>query len=273
MLPDFIIAGTPRAGSTTLSAYCVRHPGIGITYPTELHFFDRDCNYNQGMGHYSCFFEHCVKGGDTAEKVGETTPSYIFRNIKSDQDMFRMQRNQVMTTEEQECAPVRIWHHLPDVKIIMSLRDPVERTYSEYLADYVKKRYKKQFSDVIKKHLRDPDNSILLSKSLYSFHLKKWFELFPPEQIKVIVLEEWKKQPDIIKDMFRFIGVDPDVEIEPQKWNDYKTVCRNYGSRRVVKPSMDRRTRRLLYEFYKPEIERTEKLLDRDLSVWKAKKP
>lgn len=104
--PLFIVAGTQKSGTTALAAYLSLHPNITMSKKKELHFFDKNNNYQQGMVHYLEEFIHT----ENTMMYGEATPFYL--------------------ASRQACA--RIAKHLPDAKLIILLREPVQRAYSEY---------------------------------------------------------------------------------------------------------------------------------------------
>lgn len=104
--PLFIVAGTQKSGTTALAAYLTLHPNITMSTKKELHFFDKNNNYQQGLVYY---YDDFVKT-ETTMMFGEATPSYV--------------------ASRAACA--RITKHFPDTKLIILLREPVIRAYSEY---------------------------------------------------------------------------------------------------------------------------------------------
>ncbi|RLF35719.1 MAG: sulfotransferase, partial [Thermoplasmata archaeon] len=102
MLPNFVIAGPPKSGTTSLLFYLERHPDVFVI--NEPHFFSR--NYEKGIEWYESLFEKHKK----EKAVGEKSPSYFF----------------------DPKVPLRIKKHIPDVKLIFIFRDPIKRAYSEY---------------------------------------------------------------------------------------------------------------------------------------------
>lgn len=104
--PFFIIAGTQKSGTTALAAYLTHHPGIQFAKKKEVHFFDKKDNYNAGIQKYLSFFSE-VEG---KQVYGEATPYYI-----ASRDACR-----------------RISEYYPQVKMIILLREPTKRMYSEY---------------------------------------------------------------------------------------------------------------------------------------------
>ncbi len=105
-LPNFVYIGPGKSGSTWLHETLSRHPEVYLTPAKELHFFDR--YYDRGLDWYVDHFKHA---GPQHLVVGEVCTSYLFSRE----------------------APARLRDSLPDVKLMMTLREPVERTYSSYL--------------------------------------------------------------------------------------------------------------------------------------------
>ena len=104
--PTFIIVGVMKAGATSLFGAVRRHPQVGKPSKKELHFFDRKNYTRLGMEWYEQHFEL----GPKQIAVGEATPAYVYE------------------AETRE----RIAENLPDVRLIISLRDPVRRAYSHF---------------------------------------------------------------------------------------------------------------------------------------------
>ena len=115
LLPDFLIIGTQRGGTTSLYNYLVEHPGIGAASIKEVHFFDTP-HFKQGLawyrGHFPSAFqryyvERSLKHGFV---TGEASPYYLFHPH----------------------APKRVAGLMPQMKLIVMLRNPVDRAYSHY---------------------------------------------------------------------------------------------------------------------------------------------
>jgi len=105
-LPNFLIVGAAKSGTSTLIGYLRRHPQIFMAN-SEIHFFDLDENFNRGLGWYSNFFAKAK--GEIA--IGEKTPGYTYHSFAPQ-------------------ASLRIHQHFPEMKLIWIFRDPVERVYS-----------------------------------------------------------------------------------------------------------------------------------------------
>ena len=116
MLPTFLIAGAARAGSTSMFKALGQHPAIGHPFlrgTREVHFFDN--NYDRGLGWYQSLFPFKAQMARAARSVGVTTPHAFESGVYY---MFH------------PLAPERIKRDLPDVKLLVLLRDPVERAFS-----------------------------------------------------------------------------------------------------------------------------------------------
>jgi Sulfotransferase domain len=104
--PDFMIVGAQKAGTTALYEYLSQHPQIQPTKEKELHYFNCDARYKNGIEFYRSFFQPVVE----SKLAFDASPGYLHNPE----------------------APGRIYAHNPDVKIIILLRDPVERAYSAW---------------------------------------------------------------------------------------------------------------------------------------------
>src|SRR5205823_10005526 len=131
LMPDFIIIGTMRGGTTSLYSYLTAHPYIGSAYMKEVHFFD--VYYSKGLPWYRAQFPSSVQKY-YAERVqkqsfitGEASPYYLFHPH----------------------APKRIAKILPQVKLIVLLRNPVSRAYSHYYHEVTGGHEKLSFEEAI----------------------------------------------------------------------------------------------------------------------------
>ena len=107
-LPDFLIVGVMKGGTTSLFRYLVRHPQVLPPFRKEIKYFD--CNYINGQNWYQAHFPLKKKFVGGSKLTGEATPYYIFHPQ----------------------APMRIAEALPEAKIIILLRNPIDRAYSHY---------------------------------------------------------------------------------------------------------------------------------------------
>ena len=105
-LPDFIMIGGMKCGTTSLFQYLQQHPGVSRVYVEEVHFFD--LHYGRGLNWYRAHFP--VKGKGEATICGDDSPYYIFHPL----------------------VPARVREDVPGAKLIALLRNPVDRAYSHY---------------------------------------------------------------------------------------------------------------------------------------------
>jgi len=188
-LPNFIIFATRKAGTTSLYHYLSQHPEIYMSTLKGSRFFlfdperpERGKNIPvKSVEDYKAFFGGADKSG--ARAIGEASPSYL----------------------GSEGAAQRISAIIPDVKLIASLRNPVDRSYSHYLMSM---RYRSKRDRV---PLSAANFQTWADVGLYAKNLKPWFKLFDRSQFKIIILEEWKSDtPAMLRDLHRFLSVEED---------------------------------------------------------------
>ena len=178
-LPDFLVIGAARAGTTWLDTLLRTHPNVYLpTQRKEVHYFDK--NYARGQQWYSQFFPS-ENNASQFGAVGETTPRYLY---------------------EPE-VPARIADMLPDVHLIAILRHPVDRVQSHYglaVRDRAAHGDPARFIE---------ENPHAIAMSRYGEQLNRYADLFDREQIHVIILEEAVQEPaQTMEAVGRHIGVD-----------------------------------------------------------------
>ena len=195
-LPDFIIGGAPRCGTTWLYQALDRHPGIHLAKPVrpEPKFFLVDSEYAKGLAYYSDTWFSDVPAGAVA---GEKSTNYF----------------------ESRMAAERIAQALPDVKLVFLLREPAARAVSNYrfsrmhgLEDLgfaaaleAEGHREQQYED----RFRFMRPFSYFSRGCYARHLAHWLELFSRDQILIRSFEGLVTAPgDTLADVQRHLGVD-----------------------------------------------------------------
>ena len=175
MTPTFLYIGTSKAGSTWLFNVLAQHPQVFLASSKGLYFFDS--HFDRGEEWYLSHFARA--GGRRAR--GEVSHSYL-------------------SSPE---AAARIARMNPDMRLLVCLREPVDRAFSDYL-DLVKNgQYAGPFTDAIERFPR------LLDRGRYATHLRRYYDVFPREQIQVQLFDDLRVDAQLYADRtFDFLGVD-----------------------------------------------------------------
>lgn len=242
-LPDFIIVGTVRSGSTSLYYNICQHPSVLSADYDEIGFFDS--NYHLGINWYRSMFP-TRKQIESRKKetgfaiTGEDTPFYFWK----------------------EEAAKRIYEMNQNMKIIVICRNPVDRAYSNYNLSVRDETEKLTFEEAIDKEIDFLDKHSFresadqrrsyLAKGLYEKQIRIWFELFSREQIHIISTEEMEKEPEkTLQEVFKFLKIPEYVIKNPQKQKTAK-----YSE-------MNTQTRKKLLDFYEQHNENFFKIIQK----------
>jgi hypothetical protein len=243
-LPDFVVIGAQKAGTTALYAYLRWHPGITGPSWKEVSFFDR--HWWRGEAWYRGQFPLRSRG----QLVGEASPSYLFHPL----------------------APDRVRSLVPGAKLVALLRDPVERAYSHYQHEVALGREPLTFEDAlaaenertrgeVERLVADPRafsrawwDHTYVARGLYAEQLERWFAVFPREQLLVVTTDELGERPaETYATFLTFLGA------APHALADYPRVFdRDYAPMRAE-------TRATLAERFREPNRRLEALLGREL--------
>lgn len=208
VLPEFIIIGVQKGGTSSLFNYLLQHPNIVPGYKKEVKFFDG--NYHKGLDWYRFNFPLQEQMGDPLSQSGEASPSYVFHPL----------------------VPQRIKAALPDIKLVLLLRDPVLRAYSHYQGNLRKGQEELSFEEAIEKEssrLEGEREAIIadqhhpmykhlvysyLSRGVYIEQVKNWFDSFPREQILIQKSESFfSNSQEVYSRVLAFLGL-PDWKLE-----------------------------------------------------------
>jgi sulfotransferase family protein len=199
MLPNFIVIGAAKAGTTPLYWYLAEHPSVFMSRVKETNYFayglDHEGRLLYGDPEVHKFpvrslrdYEKLFAGATGAVAIGEASPIYL------------------------ECpqAAARIREQLPTARIICSIRHPVDRAYSDYLMDL---RHRGQrfdpARDLTTASVWARPDSHWMQISRYHEQLARYFEAFPRAQINVFLFDDLKRSPQgVMRDLYRFLGVD-----------------------------------------------------------------
>lgn len=230
---DFLICGTQKGGTTALYKYLKKHNEIGIASKKEVHFFDNDKLFFRNKSFYPIYHSF-FNFKENCKVFGEATPIYMFW----------------------EQAPVRIWKYNPEMKLIIILRNPIERAYSHWNMKWQKNITKVPFLETVKSD-NNPRNAYI-NRGFYVEQIERIWNYFPKEQTLILKNESLRKTPkNTLNKIYEFLGVSLIDNIE----------SRNVHSRRYSK-KMSCKEKEYLLNIYKDEIMNLEKLLGWDCSDW-----
>jgi len=249
-LPNFIVVGTQKGGTTELYDKLVLHPQIAPSFAKEVHFFD--VNYAKGLDWYTTFFPRLDESASSevdARITGEASPCYIFHPH----------------------VARRVWATVPHVKIILLLRNPADRAYSHYHHE-VRLGYETlPFDEALE---REPmrikgekarmmtDNQYYSdrymhysyqSRGIYIDQIQSWFETFPMEQILLLKSEDFfANTSSVMSQVHNFLGV---KDIEVKKVSRHKSF---------PYPKIDKPIRQRLLAYFEPYNQNLYDYLGRD---------
>lgn len=187
-LPDFLVLSVPKSGTTSLHLTLKEHPEICMPLQKETWFFDQ--NFEKGVDWYEEKFWHCPRKAT----IGEVT-THVFLKEKYIK---------------------RVKKVIPRVKIIVLLRDPVERCISHYFHNIRESLEEETFEKALEKERsRVEENPAMYSVfaytkigSVYKDNIQKLLLFFSREQVKIIFFEELvNNQRGVLKELYDFIGV------------------------------------------------------------------
>ncbi len=280
MLPDFIIIGAHKAGTTSLHHYFDQHPDVFMTVVKEPNYFSFDpmnaAHVGARKGSYRVKslsdYEALFKGAPLESRRGEASPSYL----------------------HSRSAPTRIKELLPECRLIVSLRNPVDRAYSAYQMAFRAGVTKMRVEDI------EPGLDSWTKKSLYAESLSRYLKIFSDSRLRVVLFEDLIENPsETMRDLFNFIEVRTEIKIDTSyRFNPGglprssfvhhslnslkkipllqefapKTMRRKLarfrdGNLQKAEP-LNPEIRRIWLEYFFKDITRTQTLIGRDLSGW-----
>jgi hypothetical protein len=246
-LPDYLIIGTQRGGTTSLYRYLTAHPQVAPAFTKEIHYFD--LNYRRGSRWYRAHFPLEGTVRRTARVCGEASPSYLFHPL----------------------AAARAAQLVPAARLIVLLRNPVDRAFSHYLHQVREGLESLSFEDALgheperlageqERLIRDQSYTgfsfvhySYRARGTYADQLETWLSYFPRDQFIILSSEEFFRSPGAtVRRVLSHLGV-PDADLGPY---------------RVYNPTdageMRPETRRVLEHFYRSHNDRLYRLIDQD---------
>jgi Sulfotransferase domain len=243
-LPDFIIVGAQKAGTTSLHAYLAQHTQVIPPVRKEVHFFDHE--FHRGLGWYRAHFR---RAGGATTVTGESTPYYLFHPL----------------------VPARVAEALPSCRVIVVLRDPIDRAFSHHNHERALGFEHLPFEEALAaedERLAGEERSLLddprhrshahqhfsyLSRGRYAEQLERWLEHVDRDRLLVLGAEDLFAEPErVVAEAQAFLGLPPEQPPDVSARN-----ARSYA------PIPDR-TRSRLDELFAPHNQRLYRLVGRD---------
>lgn len=294
-LPNFLVIGAGRSGTTSLQQYLSQHPEIFMAPgKSPSYFFCQDLGrLDDPYLHWAtrnyfvpdpCDYEALFDEVENEKAIGETSPVYLADTRVAG----------------------RIANKLPHAKLIALIRHPVERVHARFVARTRDGLEKRTLEQIIREELTMPlvresaFGTYVASACCYEF-LKTYFDNFPREQIRIHLFDDFAASPrTVLRDLFEFLGVDPDflpdtsvrhnksigfirnpvlrsvwtrtgllrAMLRPFLPSMFRDAIFSSVTRKLTPVTMDRETRVGLQSLLHDDIERLQGLIDRDLSMW-----
>jgi hypothetical protein len=295
-LPNFLIIGAAKSGTTALYHYLKQHPQVYMSPQKETNFFAFEGRKVRFCG-----------PGD------EKTSDSIVTTLDSYKEQFRSVSNELAVGEASpwylysgETAANNIYRRIPDVKLIAVLRNPVDRAFSSYLHVIRHGRESLSFEESLlaeEERIAQGWEPIWHYQRVgfYAEQVKSFLDVFDREQTRFYLYNDFLKDPyGVLTEIYKFLGVDPgfvaDTSVKPNvtgvprsrllgrlvfQPNPLKATARilipkqlryelsqKLGQRLLVKPSLGPAVRAKLLRRFRPDILDLQDLIGRDLSAW-----
>jgi len=287
MKVDFFIVGAPKAGTTSLYHYLNEHPKIVMSTQKETDFFSDESLQKQAMYYgknrintiekYHALFQNTEK-----EVLGEASVSYLFYDD----------------------VPKKIKIYNPNGKIIILLRNPIDRAFSHYLMDYRLGLVSQSFDEIVGAKNKDEKTKLFYQQyielGMYYQQVKRYLDVFGKENICILFYQDFKQDgAKEVKNIYQFLGVESNFEAEVGKKHNTFSMPKNAIVRKIYsvvwlrkllnklipssiiktikttlfrkdkKPKLSEESRLELYAVFNEDVKQLEELLAKDLSRWR----
>jgi hypothetical protein len=241
---NFLICGTQKGGTSALDAYLREHPAICMAYTKEVHYFDNEKIFHRNKPDYS-WYHSFFSPQPSHQFLGESTPAYMYWYD----------------------SPKRIWQYNPKMKLIVILRNPIQRAYSHWNMERSLETEQLSFWDALQCERERSREGLphqhrvysYIDRGFYTEQLRRLWAYFPQEQTLLLRTEELKAHPwEVLGRVHNFLEVDALPNINTPK---------DVNSRPYLAP-MGSREKKYLQSVFEYEIRSLERLLNWDCSQW-----
>lgn len=309
--PNFFIVGCVKGGTTSMHHYLGQHPDIYLTPIKETNYFSRkDIDAKNFREDYAVdikinlkkYFEDRPLKPVHIAHINETKDYLeLFSESKNEKILGEICNSYLICPSTAE----EIQRSCPDAKIAMVLRNPVDRAFSQYLMNI--KEAKSINSSFIEEIEKDDKNEKkgwgvshqYLELGLYYQQVKKYVDLFPKEQIKIIFYDDYRVSPKkILDELCDFLNIDNKFDFDVSlnlnekgapNFKYFNYLLTRLGVVKMVKPLFSKEMKRRLFsvlfsqkklpkiqqaerdfliDYYKKDISQLSKLIKKDLNAW-----
>jgi len=242
-LVNFVICGTQKGGTTALDAYLREHPEICMADKKEVHFFDDESLFDKAKPDYAEY--HSLFSPKSSHKlVGEATPIYMYWHD----------------------APRRLWEYNPNMKLIVILRNPIDRAYSHWNMERSRNAESLPFCDAIQNEQQRCREALPYQHRIYSYvdrgfyteQLRRLWFYFSEENVLILRNEQLKNHPyDTLKKVSVFLDVD-----------DFKNVNVKEMHSQLYSSRINDQEKKHLRFLFEYEIKSLERMLGWNCSNW-----
>ena len=311
-LPNFFVVGTGKAGTTSLYRYLKQHPQIYMSpvkepgyFASEIRAGDISAAMQGPLRRQSRELSRYLDDGKPVKPLGWLVSDWedylrLFHNVRQEKAIGEASAAYLWS----ETAAGNIHAVIPEAKIIMILRDPADRAFSQYLHQLAAGLTRSSFREHVEVCLRGAGRKLgiyypFLEVGLYYQQVKRYLDLFPQDRVRVYWYEEAWRQPSLLlTDLFQFLSVDPAFHPDTSRkelerraprlvtphyflkklgiWYPLKACIPHWlrsglarlAFRNAHSLTLDPKDRQYLIDYYREDVQKLASLLKRDLSAW-----
>jgi hypothetical protein len=214
-LPNLIVIGAQKCGTSVLHYYLSLHPEVSMSKPKELNFFIEERAWPRGVDWYRAHFD------PDAHVRGEASPNYT-------------------AFPQHQGVPERMHSVIPEAKLIYLVRDPLERIAAHWVHNFAKRREKGTLAET----LLHPNTSYV-TRSMYAMQLERYLAVYPKQQVMVLQQSELRNERiETLRRVFEFVGVDAAFNHPRFEQERHKTSGKTRATRLAVRLERMGRSRR-----------------------------
>lgn len=306
--PNFFIVGAAKSGTTSLYEYLNQHPDIYMSPIKEPNYFAKDINPEDFREDYKKSIQLDFNEYFSKPKLERIHIAFV-TNFDDYLQLFRERKKEKVAGEisntylYSKVAAKEIYKYNPNAKILMILRNPVERAFSHFVMNLSEGlvTYTNFLEEVLYDFNKEKKgwgiSHLYIELGLYYEQVKRYYDIFNPNQVKVIIYEDYKKHPEkVLNEIFSFLEV-PHYKVDLGKRFMVGNAPKNYYLNKTLKAinkkignAVPKKIKNKLLQLYKEkfttrqriteqekkellkifeeDIKKLSKLINRDLSMW-----